>query len=369
MGGKTEMTPRERMLAVYYGKPIDHPAVAAYPGCLPRGTVEEEVRRLGVGEVMIRNMVTTEIAPGWGSEINVLSKIKNADVKVDHYWKKGVRIERQIIDTPVGTVYQEFCFERNNITWGKKFLKYYITDIEDYRIMQYVVENTELMPRHDAFTRTKKGLGEGGVEMGVLSRSPYQKCLIEAAGPEQFLVDLYTDAEEVEALLQAMEEKEYEMLQMSLDTPADVFWLPENIHCDMTPPHFFEKYCLPVYQRWGKTISQTGKPFLAHADGKYKLLADMLAKSGLTGIESLSVPEMGGDLYLDEARALLPDMVLIPNFPSNLCYAREEEIVAFLEGQRDAAGDMPLMVELSENMPRDCWKRVLPIMCNVFNKG
>ena len=126
--------------------------------------------------------------------------------------------------------------------------------------------------------------------------------MIELAGPEQFLVDLYTDTEEVEALLEVMEEKLNEQFAMSLDTPTDIFWQTDNITVDMTPPAAFEKYCLPFYKKQSKLIRSTQKPYFLHIDGKFKPLIDMLKDSGISGIESVSIPEMGGNMYIDQIR-------------------------------------------------------------------
>jgi len=205
-------------------------------------------------------------------------------------------------------------------------------------------------------------LGDGGVMLGRLDRSPYQKCLIELAGPEQFLVDLYTDTDEVESLLAVMEERLAEAVKLSLDTPADLFWQPDNITVDMTPPSSFEKYCLPFYQKISKLIEPTGKPYYLHIDGKFRPLTELLNSSGISGIESLSIPEMSGDLYPDEAMKLLPGKVIIPNFPANLALSGEEEISSYLEKLKAQMGGNSFMLQISEDIPPHSWKRVLPLL-------
>ncbi len=89
-------------------------------------------------------------------------------------------------------------------------------------------------------------------------------------------------------------------------------------------------------------------------------------ESGASGIESISIPEMGGDLYRKEANALLPEMVLIPNFPSNLALSDEKAIFEFSEKLQNDAKGSPLMLQVSEDIPPHSWKRVLPALVNAI---
>ncbi len=361
---KETMTAKERMMAVYRGREVDHPAVGAYLGCIPKGEVEFDVRKLGVGLVKISIPNTTHlIGSSWATNPNFCARVKNVSIREQHYWKNGMRIERWTYETPIGSVYQETCFERGHMNLGKKVLKYYISDIEDYKIVQYIVENTEFDSLNANFLPALEELGQDGVELAVMHKSPFQYCMYNLCGPEQFLVDLMTEEDEVLPLMEALEEKMTESLKLSVNSPADGFWHPENITCDMTPPNLFEKFCLPIYQKFSKIIKETDKPYICHVDGKFKLLAGMIKESGIDVVESISVPEMGGDVSYQEARRLLPNQVLVPNFPSNLSFAREEEIVAFVHGVKENAGKIPFMIEVSENIPHDAWKRVFPILC------
>lgn len=358
---RAEMTTRERMLAVYKGEPVDHPALGIYQRYLPRGAEEVQARLQGLG-LILYHPTTTMLAPPWHFYDGFLSEVKNVELKVEHCWEKGIRVERRSYHTPVGTLFQESCSDPGGIG-SEHIRKHYITDIEDYKIMSYLVENTVFNPNHNYIANCMEDLGESGVMLGRLDRSPYQKCLIELAGPEQFLVDLFTDTEEVEALLEVMDEKMTESMKISMDTPADVYWLPDNVTSDMTPPSAFEKYHLPYYQKQAGLAAQTGKPYFVHIDGKYRHLTDLLSKTGVSGLESVSIPEMDGDLTLEEALTLLPDMVLIPNFPANLALRVEQEIVSYVRQLREVMGNRPLMLQISEDIVPHSWKKIIPILC------
>ena len=352
-----EMTVRERMLAVYNGKKTDKTALGIYQRYLPRGYEEIKARSEGVGLIMYHPTVTM-LAPPWHFYEGFISEVKNTEINIKYRWENGRKIERRIYSTPVGELWQESELDAGGVG-SEHIIKHYITDIEDYKIMSYIAENTEFRSNSKYIDSAMEDLGQGGVMLGRLDRSPYQKCLIELAGPEQFLMDMYTDKEEVEALLEVMSEKLQDAARLSLDTPADIFWQPDNVTVEMTPPSAFEKYCLPFYKKQTEILKETGKPYFLHIDGKFKLLAQMVKESGAFGIESISVPEMGGDLYYKEAKELLPQMVLIPNFPSNLALSSEEEIIKFVKDLQNDAKDSPLMLQVSEDIPPHSWKKVL----------
>lgn len=351
------MTVRERMLGVYNNKATDKPALGIYQRYLPRGEKEAHFREKGLGLIMYHPTVTM-LAPPWHFYDGFISQVKNTEIKIEYFWEGGKKYERRSYITPVGTLYQES--EKDSGGIGSEHIrKHYITDIEDYKIMAYIAENTVFSSNRNSITNMMEDLGQGGVMLGRLDRSPYQKCLIELCGPEQFLMDLYTDTDEVESLIEIMAQKLFEAASLSLDSPADVFWQPDNVTVDMTPPNAFEKYCLPFYEKQAKILKQTGKPYFLHIDGKMKPLLNMLENADISGIESVSIPEMGGDLYPDEIIKALPGKVIIPNFPSNLALADKEEISRYTNTLKKQMGSESFMLQVSEDIPPHSWIRVL----------
>ena len=102
-------------------------------------------------------------------------------------------------------------------------------------------------------------------------------------------------------------------------------------------------------------------------DGKIKALKDLINKIDFNVIESLSLPQIGGDLTLAEAIKIFPGKVIIPNFPSNICYQSEEYIITFIKNLMNEAGQKPFMLQVSEDLPARQWERVLPIICKAHS--
>lgn len=360
------MSIRERMLAAYRNQVPDRIPVCIYTRYLPRGATERRVRNMGLGIVDYHPVVTL-LAPPWHILPGYLSEVEGADFDVRYRWEHGKRIERRTYTTPVGAVYQDVSQDPAG-TGSEHIHKRYLTTREDYPTMQYIVEHTVFHRNEDAIRAKVADLGEDGVVLGRMDRSPYQKILIELADTEEFLLGLHSDPEPALALMEAMDRKMDEMFALALDSDIDVIWQPDNVTADLTPPKAFAQYVLPFYQKHAPQVREAGKAYIVHLDGRIRALRDLLNQVEFDAIESLSFPEIGGDLTLGEARAAFPGKAILPNFPSNRCQDSEEAIEAYLHALLDEAGTgTPFMLQISEDLSMDQWQRVLPIISQVVN--
>lgn len=355
------MTMRERLLAVYRKQQPDRLPIGVYSRYLPRGTVEREVRSLGLA-VIDYCPVVSMLAPPWHMQTGYLSEVKGADLEIRWSWVDGQRVETRSYRTPVGSVFQK---SKTDNAYGSAWItKYYIEKPEDYKVMQYLVENTVFRRNDEAFDLAVRNLGEDGVVLGRTDRSPFQKLLIELAGPERLLLDLSTNPEPATELLQALDRRMDEAFCAVVDSKAEVIWQPDNITSAMTPPAYFRRYCVPFYERRGRLCREAGKPYLVHMDGRVKALKELIVQCPIDAIESFSFPEIGGDMTLTEARNAWPDKLVLPNFPASRAYDSREKIEEFLDGLvHEAAGGMPFALQFSEDIPHSEWARVLPIVC------
>jgi len=355
------MTIRDRIMAVYRGEEPDQIPVSIYARYLPRGSAERQVREMGVG-IVDYYPLTTLLAPPWHTNPGFLSQVRGADFEIRFSWHDGRQVETRIYRTPVGTISQR---TRQDPTYGSDWIeKFYISSLDDYKTMQYLVENTVFLPNEDAFLTRQRDLGSDGVVLGRVDRCPFQKLLIELAGPERFLIDLVTDPDPVQELIEVMDAKMDEMFEFVCQSQAEVVWQPDNISCDMTSPSLFQKYCLPYYLKHGSKLHEGDKVYLVHMDGRLKAIRELVAQSPIDCIESFSFPEIGGDLSFPDALAAWPDKTILPNFPSPLAGESEETIADFVNRTLEEAGACrTFMIQISEDIPPGSWRRLLPILC------
>jgi hypothetical protein len=357
---------RERILAVYRGHVPERVPVSAYARFLPRGFTERTARNLGLG-IIDYHPVVSMLAPPWHTHSGYISEVKGAELKIRFVWDKGQKTEVRTYETPVGTASQHIV--RDPVYGSDWISKYYVEELEDYKILQYLTENVVIRQNEVELKSKIENLGEDGIILGRLDRSPYQKLLIELAGPERFLLDLHTTPGPVTELMDVMSLKLDEALDMAVDSVAQVIWQPDNITSDMTPPYSFDEYCVPHYQKRGAIFREAGKPYLVHMDGKLNALKDHIAACVFDSVESFSLPLVGGDLELTDAFEAWPDKVLIPNFPSPLSLEDNLKIGAFLRGLMETVGgERPFMLEVSEDIDPENWQRVLLVLCDFFAK-
>jgi uroporphyrinogen-III decarboxylase len=360
------MSVRERMLAAYRGQAPDRYPVSIYSRYLPRGDKERVARAQGLGIVDYYPIVSL-LAPPWHLSSGLVSEVKGADLQVRYVWENGKMAEVRTYATPVGEVTQRTV---QDPTYGSDWIdKFYIQSRDDYRVVQYLVEHTVFRPNFGGLASRIRTLGEDGVVLGRLDRAPYQKMLIELAGPEQFLLDLHTDPDPVLELLDAMARRLDEAFAMVVDSPAEVVWQPDNVTADLTPPDAFARYCLPFYARRGAALAGAGKPYVVHMDGRLGPLKDHIAGAAFDVVESFSLPLIGNDLTYSAARAAWPGKAILPNFPSNLSDRPPEEIEAFVESLLHEVGTgAPFMLQVSEDLPPGAWERVVPVVCRAVER-
>jgi hypothetical protein len=355
------MSIKNRILSVYRNQLPDKLPFAMYNTYHRPGTVERHARNSGMGILEFYPVVSL-LAPPWLLWPGYMSEVKNSNFNINYSWDNGRLIEVRTIETPVGKLSTHI---RKDSSYGSSWVEQpYIKSTEDYKIMQYIVENTVFTYQGKMIKQKMKDMGDDGVILGRIDRAPYQKLIVELTKPENFFIDLFTNPGPIEELIQAMAFREEEQLEMALNSEVQVIWQVDNITSDMTPPDMFEKYNLPIYRRNGEKIKEAGKVYAVHFDGKILALADQINETRIDVIDSFSMPVMGGDVEIEEALKLWPDKVLCPNFPTSLCSADEKEIINYIGEMYRSFGGKPFMIQLSEDFDIELYDHIL----NTFSK-
>ena len=351
------MTIRESMMSVYRNEMPEKPVVGIYTRYLSRGEMERKARNNGLG-IIAYIPLTSQIGPPWHMLDGFLSEVKDVDLSARYFYRHKALYEHRTYHTPIGELTAEIG--KSAGTGSEHIAKYYIQQPEDYHIMEYIVRNTILSPNTELYRRTAHELGEDGVVMGRMDRTPYQKLLIELAGAERFLMDLFDKTEIVEQLLDTMGMRYREQVDMAMDSEADVIWIPDNVTVDMTPPENYKKYLMPHYQYCVKCAKEAGKLVVAHYDGKIRLLSQYINEIGFNAIESVSDPMISGDMTFIEAVKAFPGKAILPNFPSNLSHSSIKDIQDYIGNLKEQARGIPLMLQISEDLADNSYERVIP---------
>lgn len=350
-------TLRERMLEAYRGRDCGVTPLGIYSRYLPRGTKEREIRTRGLGIIDYMPPATL-LAPPWHFYDEFLSRVEGAELSIKKYWDQGTWVERRTYETPAGSVWQEMAKDGGGIG-SEHIRRHYIQGREDYRTMLYMVRHTVFESNGERIASRLRELGDDGVLLARLDRSPYQKCLIELVGPERFLLDFYDDPEPALELMAAMEERMDEAFELAIASPLEILWQPDNVTCDMTTPDAFEAHLLPLYRRRAVRAEAAGKRYIVHMDGRLRPLAGLIDDSGIHAVESFTLPDMGGDLSLSEARALFPKAIPHPSVPSNWFILDDAELEFRARRLGEELRRTPSMLQVSEDIPPEELHRVV----------
>jgi len=353
------MTIKERILSVYNNQMPDKMPIGIYNRYHRYGEVERVARNNGLG-ILDFYPVVSLLAPPWHVKPGYVSEVKNASFEIKIIWDKGKQTEIRTFETPVGNISQQIV---KDTAYGSDWIqKHYLKTPEDYKIMQYIVENTVFEPQEKAIKQRIADLGNDGIVLGRVDRSPYQKLLIELADPETFLPELYTNPAPIEELIETTNHKCNEQFLMAMESGVEAIWQPDNVTADMTPPDMYEKYVLPFYEKHGEQCRNAGKPYIVHIDGRTQGIKHLIAQSPFDVVESFSFAEMAGDVPVEEALEIWPDKVLCPNFPASLSEENEKNILEYLHMRKQEFNNKPFMIQISEDIPTGSYLKLLPVL-------
>lgn len=145
------MTIKERILCVYRNQKPDKIPIGIYNRYHRYGEVERVTRNNGLG-ILDFYPVVSLIAPPWHVKPGYVSQVKNSSFHTKLVWENGKQIEIREFETPVGKISQQIVKDNS---YGSDWVqKHYLENPEDYKILQYIVENTVLVSQEKGYKTT-----------------------------------------------------------------------------------------------------------------------------------------------------------------------------------------------------------------------
>jgi len=285
---------------------------------------------------------------------------KNVEIEDDDYVENGRQMHRQIQRTPVGEIYA---------TWLEGWHhKYFLETPEDYRVMTYIVENSEIMPQYEAYLAQEAELPPYGIAIPIIGRTPLQTILVDYAGLENFGWHLFEYEEEVRKLYDVLLTKFRRIVEIVAEGPGRYVSNLENFTAETLGPRRYREFLLPVYEECFPILHQAGKIVGCHYDGRTASCKELIAQAPIDLIESLTPPPEG-DQTLAEARAVWPNKLFWSNINVASYELPPEELKrVVLERVEQAAPDgVGLAFEVSEQYP-DNWRESVPIVLEALKE-
>ena len=328
------MTRREHLLRALHGEAVEHFPFAAYTwlydAALPPGMRSFP----GVGRIAAASPYRVERE---SVQVETVPLPDGGDLTTYH--------------TPLGDLTQRRAREPG---YGSPWvMEHFVKQPEDWRRVQYVLEDTHYLPDPQAFADAEAHLGEEGVVLAAAERMPFQRLWIEFGDLEQLCVLLADDRDCLDRLVSLVTRKAGESWAMIAACGAEFVWAPDNLTSDILSPELFRRYAQPYYEALAGALRPAGQKIVAHMDGHLAALTELIAETPVEVVESFTPPP-NGNLSLGQAWRAWPDKVLWVNFPPAWHLGTPERIQ---EQVLDLAGEVPqrrrLAFEVSEDVPPD----------------
>lgn len=312
-----------------------------------------------------------ELVPPGGEQIENLALVTSAQVFVTSTpgvtyssveLEPGVRETR--MDTPWGSLTQTTHTETG---YGSSWIReHWIKRPEDYIILEQVIRHTHLTPDPEPLRRAREQVGDRGVVLAWVGRTPFQRLWIEYTGIERLALDLLDVPAVVESVLDALMEQSRRALRLAAASEAKLVWLPDNVTGEITGPSWFAKYLAPYYREACDVLLPSGKTPCTHMDGMLRSIADCIAETDLPVMEAFTPPP-DGNFSVKEARKRWPGKTLWLNFPSSVHLADPDKITQVTKQMVEEAGtEGGFLIGITENMPAAVGTRSLEAIARVL---
>jgi hypothetical protein len=302
---------------------------------LRRGAFERRMRNRGLG------IVEKSVHPYRAGRTEVA-------VEERRTVEDGALVLIRSFNTPKGALRSKTVVGPDGSPWIRE---YPVKNEEDMAILELIHQDLEYYPNDGEVISSQRAMGEDGLVLCRMMRSPLQRLLIEWMGTEGLIYALSDSQSEVDRLLSCMAESDVEAVRIASLSPAEAVWSAENITSTITSPPLFERYCLPYYNGVAEKMHAQGKLYGIHLDGKLAALKDLIDECSIDFVEGFTPPEMG-DVSLEQARRAWPEKALWTNFPGNKLHLDDDDLIDYtIHLLREGMAVGRFMLTFTEDFP------------------
>ncbi len=180
--------------------------------------------------------------------------------------------------------------------------KYPVTEVSQLALVREMFARRRYEPNPKA-NETAKEIGERGVPITAMPRSPLPALMADWVGVEGTIFMMADAPGEVEKTLAAIDRANDGFFALLSNVESKIVHFCDNLSAD-TIGGYWDRYCADYYKRRVAQIHAAGKYCVTHLDGATRALIPRLTAAGLDGIESLT-PMPVGDITMEEMSQLM----------------------------------------------------------------
>jgi hypothetical protein len=288
------MTPRERVLAIFRG---------AQPDQVPWfGDLDYWASALVAEGKEPQNFRESAAYIQWHRELGVgfylqgYFPFKAALDLEERTWHEGNRRYRELV-TPRGNLRE--CWEYLPRSYTEAPVEHLVKSEKDLPALCYLYERTSWEPDYEYALRRREQIGDQGILLSYLPRSPFMHLVVAEAGIAAVTFAERSAPDELAVTLAVMRDAFERAARIAVESPAEVLMIPENLSSEVVGTRYYETYVRAYEEKWFGEIAKAGKSSFIHMDGTLKGLLRQVASTGVHVIEAMT-PHPVGDLSIGE---------------------------------------------------------------------
>jgi hypothetical protein len=355
---RMEMTPRQRMLAVYRGQTPDRvPAIAdlSYWHAAHGGGKFIPGRTDGVNNEKIPQLLELHRLTGAAIHLNLgtfFDECYDDSIRA----RSGVdgELYRHRFETPAGAVDEVRRWSETTYSWP--IVQHMVRGVADLKVIRYIFEHVSYSARWDVFREVDALVGDLGLPLVQVPYTGMGFLISRYAGVEQTVMLAADEPEELEQTIAAINAAHEKVTLLMADGPSQVLFHSDNLSADVQSPAWLERYSGKHYRRMAEIAHEHGKPLVTHIDGRLRGLLRATAEMGLDGADAVT-PAPWGDLTPRQCRdeagpklvlsGGLPPSSFSPDVPLKVF---DEQVDAWLDLRHQSPA---LMIAPGDQLPPD----------------
>lgn len=347
----SDMTNRERILALLHGQQMDRVPFVQYDDMIPNHEVWEVIGRENLGRLRWTTAYALEHP--------------NCEIVESEGVEDGIRTVWRTLRTPKGDLHEKVQYEP---TYGGRSTKeHYVKDVEDYAAYFSYLDDITVVPDSERLERAFAELGDDGLPHTWIGRTPYQKLWIDVVDIYDLSAHMVEVPELVETAIEKLGSLTIRKAEATLELEPPYLVIGDNITAPMIGEARFRQYCLPIYNTICDLMATKGIPVAVHMDGDLKPLWPAIGETRIRAIDSFSPPP-DNDTPAGTAAELWPDKALMLNFPSSVHMKPPEEVYRVAMQILEEAGHTGrLQIQISENVPPGVFRSSYPAIVRAIH--
>jgi len=293
------VTPKERLLAPFRGHKPDQPAWLVDLGYWHRWA--EATGNLGSeyagddGYLRLHEDLGVCAYYGLGRAA-FTSRLDGVDAGTHEEGGERTRFWR----TPAGEISDRWRYIEEAHCWAH--VEYAVKTAADLAVLQDIFQRTSREPNPGPFEQGAERLGDRGVPICPVPRSPLPALLADWCGVMTTAYMVHDEPQAVADTLAAIDQSNDAAFDAAASSPAELFHFCDNLD-SAASAGLFDELMADYYSRRLEQLHRAGKFAVVHLDGTVRGLLPKLAACGFDGVESIT-PAPVGDVEIEDLRAL-----------------------------------------------------------------